>query len=52
VDAVQSAASSLESSIEAAAKSPTAKTLAAVGDDVRAVGSSFSALGDALATTC
>jgi hypothetical protein len=52
VDAVQSAASSLESSIAAAADSPTAKSLAAVGDDVRAVGSSFSALGDALATTC
>lgn len=52
VDAVKSAASSLESSIAAAAASPTAATLAAVGDDVRAVGSTFNNLTDALTTTC
>ena len=49
---MKAAADSLESSITAAASSPSAETLAAVAADVKVVGSTIRSLGDALADTC
>jgi hypothetical protein len=52
VEAVSTAADSLESSIDAAVATPSATTLRAVGDNVRALASAVRNLGDALADTC
>jgi hypothetical protein len=51
-DALDTATESLGSSIEAAVESPTATTLAAVGDSVRALAAAVRNLGDALGDTC
>jgi hypothetical protein len=52
VEAVSTAGDSLESSIDAAVASPSATTLTAVGDSVRALASAVRNLGDALGDTC
>ncbi|HSJ22612.1 MAG TPA: hypothetical protein VK964_18760 [Nocardioidaceae bacterium] len=52
VEAVGTTADSLESSIDAAVASPSAATLTAVGDSVRALASAARNLGDALEDTC
>lgn len=52
IDAVRSAADSLESSVEAATASPSSASLAAVADDVRSLGSAFGNLSEALGDTC
>jgi hypothetical protein len=52
VEAVSTAADSLESSLDAAVATPSATTLTAVGDSVSALASAVRNLGDALEDTC
>lgn len=52
VDAVEQAASSVGSSLDAAVASPSGETVAAVGTAVRSLGTSLTALEDALKNTC
>lgn len=52
VDQVQSMATTLEGSLEAAKSAPSPSTLSAVATAIESVDSSVSALGDALTGTC
>jgi hypothetical protein len=52
VDAVRSEVSDLRASVVAATADPTSASLAAVRDDVRALGTAVGNLGDAIAATC
>ena len=52
VETLRSRASALGSSIEAATTDPSSGTVTQVRDDVNALGSAVTALGDAVADTC
>lgn len=52
VDAVEQAASSVGSSLDAAIASPSGETVAAVGIAVKSLGTSLTSLEDALKNTC
>jgi hypothetical protein len=52
VETLRTRATALGSSIEAAAADPSAATVTQVRDDVSALGSAVTALGDAVADTC
>lgn len=52
VDAVRSEVSDLRASVVAATADPSSTSLAAVRDDVRALGTAVGNLGDAIAETC
>jgi hypothetical protein len=51
-DALDTATESVGSSIEAAVESPSATTLAAIADSIRALGAAVNNLGDSLGDTC
>ena len=52
VETLRSRTTALGSSIETAAADPSAATVTQVRDDVNALGSAVTALGDAVADTC
>jgi hypothetical protein len=52
ISSIEQAAGSLSTSVEAAAATPSARSLAAVATDVKTLGASLATLQDAVSSTC